>query len=95
MSDEATPKVDPKHYKSSGAGPSLVPAALAPFRAMLWAGVVLAAIGFIALLVGASANSYDDTSTATALGAGALQVAVPLFVGAGVVAGLGKRETGD
>ncbi len=84
MSDEATPKVDPKYYQASGAAAQLVPAALKAFRAMLWAGIILAGFGVLVwLLVGwvASLSIFP--------------LAVPLFAGAGIVAGLGKREAGN
>lgn len=80
MSNEA-PKVDPKYYKSSAASPKLVREALKPFRIMLWLGIAAIALGLIALALG---NPYLIDSM--------LMLAIPFFAGAGVVAGLGRRE---
>ena len=83
MSDEA-PKIDPKYYEPKGGSrPKLAPAPQRAFTALLWAGLILAAVGVVC-------------AVGVTVGAGVelLGYAVPLFVGAGVVAGLGKR-TGE
>lgn len=77
---EDKPKIDPKYYKASGA-PGLMPPARAAFNWLLWSGLVAVAVGLVAIALG---NPFLIDSLVIA--------AAPLLAGAGIVAGLGKRE---
>ena len=73
----------------------LVPAALAPFRAMLWIGVVLTVIAVVVWFVGLSQTSYYDNSAqvaAFAFAAGAVGASVPFYIASALIAGLGQRQ---
>lgn len=71
----------------------LVREALAPFRAMLWAGLVLAALGLISMVIGfGSGGAAVDPMGPFALGGGCFALAATPLVGAAIVAALGKRE---
>lgn len=75
--------------------PKLVQTALPPFRALLWTGLALLILGLIVGIVGLNTDDYDNElarAGALAFSGGAIQWAVPFIVGAGVIAGLGKRE---
>ncbi len=78
--------------------PDLVQTAALPFRALLWTGISLLLIGGIVLLIALSQDEYGGFWSA-AFGWGFLtlmaQFAIPLLTGAGIIAGLGKRKTGD
>lgn len=78
--------------------PDLVETAALPFRALLWAGLALLLLGGVVLLIALSQDEYGGFWSA-AFGWGFLtlmvQLAIPLLTGAGIIAGLGKRKTGD
>ena len=86
MSNEA-PQADPK-YKQPINGqndrPKLEASALVAFRTLLWFGLIVTVLSFII--------SFTAPMSVTALG---FQIGIPLLAAAGVVAGLGKRETHD
>lgn len=82
--------------------PKLIPTALNAFRGLLWFGIIVLAIGGIQLIVSlaASGSTYgSERDLLVAAGFAAFTQwmgwAIPLFVGAGIVAGLGKREAGN
>lgn len=78
--------------------PLIAPARTA-FNGMIWSAAILVSIGVIMWIVLAmqAADAYsDEAEYLMAVAFGSLfdwaTLAAPLFVGAGVVAGLGKRE---
>ena len=81
-----TPKVDPKYYEPIGeraGGARRVKAARTPFRVLLWSGIGAALVAL-----------WSALRADPALSAAQAQLAGILLTGAGVLAGLGRRESG-
>lgn len=81
MSEE-TPRVDPKYYKSSGRLPQLAPPAQKAFSGLLLVGLAIILVAIIIMLV-----------VSWVAGLSIFSLGIPFIVGAGIVAGLGKRES--
>lgn len=83
------------HHEPVNGPTQLVPAALSAFRALLWIGLTLAGVGLVVGIIGISNDGYGEElarAGAFAFSGGMLQWATPFLVGAGIIAGLGKRE---
>ncbi|QBE48739.1 hypothetical protein [Leucobacter triazinivorans] len=84
------------HAPIKGAA-KLAPRALGPFRLLLWAGVVLLALGLFWVLRGSAAGGSgveEELLNAARMGVGGTLFgwAAPFLAGAAVVAAVGKRE---
>ncbi len=66
----------------------LVQAALTPFRALFYSGIVAVAFAALLLFIAMSESAIEPALIAGLL----LFVAAPLFAGAGIIAALGKRQ---
>lgn len=67
----------------------LAPNARSAYNWLLYGALSMAALALLLLFVSFSGGAFEPAM----LGGVALVAAAPLFAGAGVVAGLGKRET--
>ncbi len=84
MSEQTTAKISPETTQAK----RLVPTALAPFRALTYAGATAGGLAVILLFIAFTGGYVEPAILAAAL----LILAAPLFAGAGIIAGLGKRE---
>ncbi len=77
--------------------PRLVQSSLSAFRALLWVGITLAVVAAASMIIGLTTSDYEAELKFSAYSfAGSTTLhAVILLAAAGVVAGLGKRETHD
>lgn len=74
--------------------PMLVPLALSAFRALIWFGILLL-VGALAAAIVYINLDVDDLHGMfywAALAGAAIPASMTLFAGAGIVAGLGRRE---
>lgn len=63
------------------------------FHALMWPGVILLIIAVVVVFMGASEYDEMEQYTYYAVAGGTTQWAIPFVVGAGIVAGLGRRKT--
>lgn len=74
--------------------PMLAPLALSAFRALIWFGILILAVAVVAVIV--YVNLDDDDLHGmfiwAAITAATIPAGMALIAGAGIVAGLGKRE---